>query len=849
MLRVTSSPRSVIQSTLKPNKLATAVSVLAIAAAAGSNVYAQEESSGRLEEIIVTSQKRVESLQDVPISVATVSGDKLNDAGIENLEDLTAYLPNIHFTESGFSTQVRVRGIGSDNSQGFEQSVGMYVDGIYYGRAQLFRAPMMDMERAELLRGPQGTLFGKNSIAGALNLTTAKPTEEFEGKVTVSYEMENEQDEINAYVSGPITDTLRARLAVRSYEDDGYYENTYKNVNEPHSEENTVRLTLDWTPTDNLSFLFKAEQNEFETQGRAIEITQDIPLGPEEFNYRPGNATYANYLSLFSQPVFDSELDYKRQTDVPESSDNEITNLTLTTNYEFEDLTLTLVTGSLKFDYTEICDCDFTPADILRLDLAEDYEQFSQEIRLTSPVGEKVEWIAGMFYQDWEQNFSDELPLSNSNLLPTLPPVDAPDFGEGAVLSFAPLADTGAGRRFEQSSDTWAMFGRVTWNVSDAWHLTFGARYTEETKKASKEIYIYEPSTGNALTDPALGALYLYAFKVESTTATSLYVPDSNGILQPVVVGGNQAPFYNSGHDVEGERDESAFTPLVNVEYDISGDMMAYASFTSGFKAGGFDPRSNSVGNFSSPTPSEERNPLRFFEFEEEEATAAEIGLKTTLADGRGELNVALYRTDYENLQISQFDGAVGFNVGNAKETRVQGIELDGRWLLMDGLTASYGFSWLDFEYLDFKNGNCYAGQAPNTDSDGDGTPETCDYTGKRGVYTPEYTVNLSFDYFTPITDTVNFVGFIDVQQVDGHNVHVNLDPKGEIDAYTMVNARLGIESENWSVAILGKNLLDEKVISYSANAPLSDSTFGTNTYYSFVRRPMTVALEGTLKF
>ncbi|VUD59858.1 Pesticin receptor [Thalassocella blandensis] len=846
MLRVTSSPLSAFQSTLKPNKLATAIGLLAVTATTGVSTYAQDtsDSSGRLEEIIVTSQKRMESLQDVPISVATVGGEKLNDASIDNLEDLTAYLPNIHFTESGFSTQVRVRGIGSDNSQGFEQSVGMYVDGVYYGRAQLFRAPMMDMERAELLRGPQGTLFGKNSIAGALNLTTAKPTEELEGKVTVSYEMENEQDEVNAYVSGPITDTLRARLAVRSYEEQGYYENTHKDVDEPHSEETTVRLSLDWTPTDNLSFMFKAEKNEFETLGRAIEITQDIPLTADEFNYRPGDANYADYLALFSQPTFESDLDYKRQTDVPESSDNEITNLTLTTNYEFEDLTLTLVTGSLKFDYTEVCDCDFTSADILRLDLAEDYEQFSQEIRLTSPVGEKVEWIAGVFYQDWEQTFVDELPISDSNLLPTLPLVDAPELGPDAVLSFAPLADTGAARNFEQTSDTWAMFGRVTWNVSDDWHLTFGARYTEETKKASKQIYIYEPSTGNALTDPALGALFLYAFRVESTTATSFYLPDDNGILQPT-----GQPFYNSGHDVVGERDESAFTPLVNVEYDINGDMMAYASFTSGFKAGGFDPRSNSVGNFSSPMPSDEAKPQRFFEFDEEEATAAEIGLKSTLADGRGELNVALYRTDYENLQISQFDGAVGFNVGNAKETRVQGIELDGRWLLADGLTASYGFSWLDFEYLDFKNGNCYAGQFPDSDSDGDGTAETCDYTGKRGVYTPEYTVNLSLDYYTPITDTVNFVGFIDVQQVDGHNVHVNLDPKGEIDAYTIVNARVGIEAENWAVAVLGKNLLDESVISYSANAPLSDSTFGTNTYYSFVRRPMTVALEATLKF
>ena len=170
------------------NTLSAAVVGYACAYALVPSAYAQVEvEAPRLEELIVTSQKRVESLQDVPISVATLDGSKLAEASIENLEDLTAYLPNIHFTESGFSTQVRVRGIGSDNSQGFEQSVGMYIDGIYYGRAQLFRTPMMDMERAELLRGPQSTLFGKNSVSGALNLSTAKPTDELEAKLSYSH--------------------------------------------------------------------------------------------------------------------------------------------------------------------------------------------------------------------------------------------------------------------------------------------------------------------------------------------------------------------------------------------------------------------------------------------------------------------------------------------------------------------------------------------------------------------------------------------------------------------------------------------------------------------------------------
>ena len=796
---------------------------LPLAHAQTENESTEQTQGPRLEELIVTAQKRAESLQDVPLSVATVSGQKIQEAGIETLEDLTAYLPNIHFTETGISTQVRVRGIGSDNSQGFEQSVGMYVDGIYHGRAQLFRAPMMDMERVEMLRGPQSTLFGKNSIAGALNLTTARPTDEFTGQLSYSHEFEHEQDELNVMLSGPITDTLAARIAVRTYEEDGYFYNSFKGIDESAAEEESVRVSLTWDPTDNLSIFLKAETNEFETRGRAIEITQDQPL-------TAGGANYAQTLAVLSQPELESDQQYRRQTDLDESSTNEINSYTLSADYEFNDHTLTLVSGWLDFEYNEICDCDFTASEILNLKLGEGYEQFSQEIRIASPTDQKVDWIAGLFYQNWEQSFDDELSVSNESFL---------------VSALSPaLADTGLRRDFDQTSDSIALFGRATWHLSDKLHVTLGARYTQEEKEASKVLELYTPSTGDVANDPTLGWIYLNAFLVESEQATTAFLP-----TDPVTV----LPLEYSGHNVKKSRDETAFTPLINVEYDVHDDMMAYASFTTGFKAGGFDPRSNSVGNFAAPegfAPDTEENPHLFFEFEEEKATAYELGLKTTIADGRGEINMALYRTDYDDLQISQFDGAVGFNVGNANETRVQGIELDGRWAITDHLQASYGFSWLDFEYKDFKNGNCYAGQTPDgVDLDGDDIIDTCDYTGKRGVYAPDYTLNLSFDYRRELFRDIQFVSFIDIQQVDGHNVHVNLDPQGEIDTYTTVAARLGLESEHWSVALLGKNLTDEYIVSYSANAPLSDSTFGTNSYYSMIRRPMTVALEGTLKF
>lgn len=807
--------------------------------------YAQSENDAkpRLEEMIVTAQKRAESLQDVPLSVAAVTGEKLEDAGVENLEDLTVHLPNIHFTETGFSTQVRVRGIGSDNSQGFEQSVGMYIDGIYHGRAQLFRTPMMDMQRAEMLRGPQSTLFGKNSIAGALNLTTARPTTELEGKLSYSYEFEHAQHELNAVLSGPITENFRARLAIREYEEDGYFYNSFRETDEPQSEESAYRLSLEWDATDDLAFYLKAEKNEFETNGRPIEITYDVSqsgVGPN----------YSQVLASISQPELESEQDFKRQFNDDETSVNEITNLTFNVDYGFNDHTLTLVTGLLDFEYDERCDCDDTASEILPLDLGETYEQFSQEIRISSPVDERFDWIAGLFYQNWDQTFYDDLEISSTNLLPT---VASQLSAENAALIY--LANTGLRRQFEQSSDAWAGFGRITWHASDRLHLTLGARYTEEEKEASKLIYLHEFGSLNPLSTetnpltPLIAQVYMGFFGVETEQATVVFPPPSEGNPNPAPI-----PLAYTGHNVSKDRKEDVFNPLINVEYDINEDMMGYASYTTGFKAGGFDPRSNSVGEFATPDPfgtaPAEENPYQWFEFEEERAVAYELGLKTTVEDGRGEINVALYRTEYEDLQISQYDGRVGFNVGNAKETLVQGIELDGRWAITESLRANYGFSWLDFEYVDFFNGNCSESQEPeHTDIDGDGDFDLCDYTGKRGVYTPDYTLNVSFDYTQHMFKDVIFHGFIDWQHVDSHDVHVNLDPQGRIDAYNMVNARIGFEADYWKVGLLAKNLLDEYIISYSANAPLSASAFDTNTFYSIVRRPRTIALEATLRF
>jgi iron complex outermembrane recepter protein len=751
------------------------VFVTTLAVAIAAQVSSPMVAAQMLEEVVVTAQKRSESLQDVPISVSVLGGDKMDDAGIDKMEDLVGFVPNIHMTETGTSTQLRIRGIGTGNNQGFEQSVGQYVDGIYYGRQQLIRAPFMDLERVEVLRGPQPTLFGKNSIAGAVSYTTAKPTDEFVGELATSFEFEAADAlETSVILSGPLTQQLSARLAVRYYEEDGYIDNLGTGNSSPEREENTVRGTLLWDDGENLEVILKLEHGTFDSDGRATETVLDVGSG------------FSNILAGTGGKAFESNLDYKNATNDVEFSENELDNYTLTVNYELSNMTLTAISGFVSYEFSENFDGDFTDTNILEFPMAEDYDQFSQELRFTSPGGERLNWITGLFYQTSDLNFHDEATFPAGGYL------------EGLG---SPLGNKIIARDYASDSDLWAVFAIADFSLTDFLRVSVGARYTEEKKDGSRvvQLLVHDPR-GPASSDDAD---ILAALNVETEQGT--------------------------GHHLKGDRKEEAFTPQVNVQWDVTDESMLYASWSQGFKAGGFDARANTTASF---------------EFDEEEASAFEIGAKNTFLDGSLSLNVAYYFTDYDDLQVSQFDGGLGFTVGNAKSTEVQGVEIDGRWAATENLTIAYAAAYNDFEYKDFSTGNCYQGQTP------DGSmPGLCDYTGKTSPYAPELTANLSFDHTISLTDYLQLRSTLDFAYVDEHFISPNLDPRVIQEAYTTVNVRVAVESETWDLALIGKNLTDEEIRTYANNVPLSGSTFGQETYYAFIKRPMTVAVQGRYHF
>lgn len=805
---------------------------LAIGSAIASTTpaFAQDSAAFTLEEVIVTAQKREQSLQDVPLSVNAVGGEKMAEAGITNLEGMTGLVPNLTFNQTGIGTNVAIRGISSGINQGFEQSVGQYVDGIYYGRAQLTRAPMFDMERVEVLRGPQSILFGKNSIAGAISMTSAKPTDEFEAKIGALYEPEHDERQIDLVVSGPITENLAGRLAIMDRSMDGYFDNEFLDNDEQDDDEQFIRGTLVWDASEDLAVTLKVEDGSFDTKGRNIGVT-----APTNTAYNDAlnslTALNANRSALTggavnsitsagsSYSLNTNGEDFER-TSNGDFSENDTENVTITVEYGIGDYTLTSITGYNAYEYTEHCDCDFISASLFELTSEEEFEQYSQEFRITSPGGETIDWIAGVFYQENELEFNDSLLIPADSLLPTglvapginTAPANAGDLAANAAVFNSTELMRGArsNREFEQDSELWSIFAQATWNMTEETRLTLGLRYTDEEKEASRRQYhIDATGAANAGLDPLFGN-----FGVEQ-------------------------------HSIADDRDETSTTPLVTLQHDLTDDAMVYLSWTTGYKSGGFDVRSN-----AHPDLGVGLGVQGVFEFEEEEAESIEIGGKFTLLDGAAEMNVALFRTEYTDLQTSQFDGALGFNVTNAGEATTQGLEVDGRWRVSEGLTLSGALAYLDFEYDKFPNSQCAFGQQGQTSGPYAGQ---CDISGETREFTPEWTGSLTADYIRPLGDALEFRSTLDLIYSDDYFTSPTLDPRTEQDSYTKVNLRLalGASDGQWEVALVGKNLTDEEVMSFSNQLPTS-TTFTQNTgtaYYAFYDRPRSVALQGMLRF
>lgn len=812
-----------------------------------------------LEEIIVTAQKRAQSLQDVPLSVNAVSGELISEMNMTGLDDMASYVPNLSISEGTTSTNIYIRGFGSGANAGFEQSVGMYIDGIYGGRDRQFRAPFLDLERVEVLRGPQGILFGKNTIAGAINISTAKPSQEFEASLSAEIEPEYDQYRMTGVVSGALSDSLSARLAVTHSESDGYFDNTYDDKEAPAKEEQAIRASFVWDVNDSTTVSFKAEVGSFDVTGNSVRQVQTsaLPLvsvnpgalaalslgGPlaGALNF-PNNAGLAalvaqananggmlsptvsgDYGILMQQQDANFQLDSFKQSADRDRAKTDNENFVLNIETEVNGFTLTSITGYSAYEASDAQDVDFSPIDLLYRVNEQEFDQFSQEFRITSPLGESIEYIAGVYFQTTDLEMSNRQDTYVSSLAGYRQELDialsaalaqgnffAGGVNFGAPFGVVPTLHTLATipgisnvRDFDQKSDTYAAFGQMTWHMSDELALTLGLRYSLEEKEAERSLRFVQPGTNNVL-DPSDPNFALTAATYEILTQTE-------------------------EHSVKEDLREEQWTPSINLSWDVNDDVMLYSSATIGYKGGGF----NEAGV---DDPNAGGKP---FGFAEEKATSFEIGGKTTLLDGAARINFAAFYTEFEDLQVSTFTSD-GFTVGNAGTAISQGLEVDGMWRLSESLTLSGSAAYLDARYDEFAGAPCTAAQTAA------GGSCSQDLAGKELVFSPEWSASIALDHVTALNDALELRSRVGLNFVDNQYLTNDLDSIEEQSAYTTVDMRIALSnnSGDWEVALIGKNLTDKETRNFAADTPLM-----TGAHIGFYNAPRTISLSGTINF
>jgi len=730
---------------------------LAAVAAVAPAAWAQSV----LEDIVVTARKTAETLDDVPISVSVTQGEKLENMSIDGLEDLSEFVPNLQINENATQQTVTIRGVGSGANQAFEQSVGIYIDGVYFGRGRSARNPFFDVERVEILKGPQGILFGKNTIAGAVNITTKKPTDNFTGYALAEYFTDIEQVGVSGAVSGPLTNRLSARLAAGYRSEGGYVDNSFTGKEEERRDEYIVRGTLLFNATDNLELILKGELSAYNVDGR---VTQNVQAGPLEALYR----------SL--DPEFESQLDFRKSTPGDDFDNTDTQNLVLTANYDIGDaVTLTSVTAYVAYDFKNNIPAEFAPLEYAEQANRQDYEQFSQELRVHYRASGPLEFIGGLYYANEDLSIEETFNFNLSNLIALGVPIFPLD---SSIVTF-----------FDQETDSYAVFGELRYDITDRLTGSVGLRYTNDAKDVDKTLVV-----------AALGT---------QTPAPS---------QEPLAAIIGRIP-----HSYRLSRRDTDFSPAVGLQYHLTDDAMLYATYSQGFKSGGFDAQ-NTTGD------------LALAEFQPEDVEAFEFGGKFTFAGGAAKLNIAYFNNDFSNLQVSAFNGLT-FATTNAASATSQGVEMDAQWRPLDALTLGMALAWLDAEYDAFPDATCTAPQQ-TAFAAATGLPAgqcTQDLGGRDLQFSPDFAGNVNAIYEIPLAGRFLLTAQADVNFTTGYFTAQDLDPISKQSGFAKLNMRVafGDLDSRWSLAVIGRNLTNRKTTTWVNDVPIF-----RGAYFGFVDPP-----------
>ena len=606
--------------------------------------FLQERS---IEEIVVTATKREASIQDIPIAISAFTGEDLSARGITEVYDLQQVAPSLFVNHSNSTTNggtLRIRGVGTTgNNVGLEASVGFFVDGIYRSRSGHALNDLVDVQRVEVLRGPQGTLFGKNTSAGAVQVISNRPEFEPSGSLSVSGgSLGTVRGEV-AYTA-PISDTAAFRIAGNFHRRDGYYEDV--DTGDEYSEVDRYALKgqLLFQPNEDLDIRVILDYT-----------NRDESCCPATYHYLGPTAPALR--ALGGNPVISEDGDVGVNTPPFEKMDDYGATIEVSWSLGFADLQS--ITGIRQFETERGQDVDFSNVDIyLQGNTQEQFDAFSQEIHLVGGT-DRFDWlVGGIFGTEDIENEGRFLEIASQG--PAY--FDLLLAGGSGVLT--QLLSPGLGLRgaFEQDASFFALFTHNTWHVTDKFDLTFGLRYSDEEKDGDSIIN----DTGGADT------------VVENWPCPALPIPTF---------------CQNAGYSLSRSEDE--ITGTVKVSYQVAEDASVYASFAHGYKAGGFnlDPTSYKIDAAGNVTTDSR-------EFVAEVIDSWEVGLKGLWAGGRVTTNFAAFTAEIEDFQLNTFEGAF-FTVNNVPKVKSKGLELEYAWQLMDGVLLGGGVALINTRYGD----------------------------------------------------------------------------------------------------------------------------------------------------
>jgi outer membrane receptor protein involved in Fe transport len=815
--------------------------VLATAPTFGQQTTQTDENTRTIDTIIVTAQKREQSLQDVPIVVTAVSEQLLRDTGVKDIKDLAILAPGLTVTStsSEASTTARIRGIGTvGDNPGLESSVGVVIDGVYRPRNGVAFGDLGELERIEVLKGPQGTLFGKNTSAGVINIISKRPQFDFGSDIELTTGNYGAMEGA-ASITGPIAgETVAGRLYVAARERDGYYD-----VNRG---EGPRTLDDDW----NRDFytargqLLLRPANNFEARIIADYTERDEACcGAVQMNVGPTAARVAALATDGGVAIPADPFEYDIFSNRPTTQEIKDQGVSAELTFDIGEIELTSVTAWRNWEMVNGQDVDYSSADIFYRDPGgpnfTEFDQLSQELRLAGQSG-KVSWLIGGFYaaEDLDNRIqlfhgADYEAYISSRFAPAPFPAQARAAWLATTLGMTPgtVFPQGTGQldTFAQEGKSYALFTNNSIAFTEQLELTLGVRYTKE----EKELLSAYNNTGGGLGCARIRQNLAGPIGPGNIGAQLTVAPTPPAAVNGIATFVGTACSTANDHAYTGVTtrqnsiDEDDVSGTAKLAFRFTDQVMSYLSYAKGYKASGYNldrtratPLAPSVITDTS--------------FAEELVDSYELGVKTNLAGNSLLLNAAVFYQDYQDFQLNTFTG-IQFVVRSLPQVVSQGVDFDMLWFTpLEQLSLQGGITYAETEIEDF----------------GTTLGETGVFSAAREndrlSFAPELSASLSATFEQPVGGSFLIRANIGAKYLSEYNTGSNLDPAKIQDAYTIVNARVGFgaQDEKWMIEAWSLNVTDEEYVQVIFDAPAQ-----TATYNAFLGVPQTYGLTARFRF